>query len=156
MGERVVVAGVDGSPSSRRALRWALGQAALTGARLRAVTAWEFPAFYTWEGGPLPPDDFSQDARQSLDETVDEALVEGEFAQVQIERQVRHGHSAQVLLDASEGAELLVVGSRGHGSFYSALLGSVSQRCAVHALCPVVIVRSEVGRVAPDEVDAVE
>lgn len=141
MSERIIVCGVDGSESSQRALRWALGQAALVGATVRAVIAWEFPAFYTWEGGPLPPDDFSQDARTSIDEAVDNALQDSEVAQVQVERQVRHGHSAQALLEAAEDAELLVVGSRGHGTFYSALLGSVSQRCAVYARCPLVIVR---------------
>jgi nucleotide-binding universal stress UspA family protein len=51
------------------------------------------------------------------------------------------GNPAQVLLDASAGADLLVVGSRGHGGFASALLGSVSQHCVHHADCPVVIIR---------------
>ena len=141
MGERFIVCGVDGSEPSQRALRWAIGQASLTGASLRAVISWEFPAFYTWEGGPLPQDDFSQDARVSLDESVDAAVQEPQASQVPIEREVRHGHAAQALLEASDGAELLVVGSRGHGTFYAALLGSVSQRCAVYARCPVVIVR---------------
>jgi nucleotide-binding universal stress UspA family protein len=141
MGERFIVCGVDGSESSQRALRWAVGQAALIGAAVRAVIAWEFPAFSTWEGGPLPPDDFSQDAKNSLDESVDEIEREAQTPQVRIDREVRHGHSAQALLEAADGAELLVVGSRGHGTFYSALLGSVSQRCAVYARCPVVIVR---------------
>lgn len=142
MSQRVIVAGVDGSPSSRLALRWALGQAELTGARVLAVTSWEYPSFYTWEGGPLPPDDFSQDARTSLDESVDEQLQQSGAPQVQVDRDVRHGHAAQVLMEASEGADLLVVGSRGHGTFYGALLGSVSQRCAVHSRCPLVIVRA--------------
>ena len=142
MSQRVIVAGVDGSPSSRLALRWALGQAELTGARVLAVTSWEYPSFYTWEGGPLPPDDFSQDARTSLDESVDEQLQQSGAPQVQVDRDVRHGHAAQVLMEASEGADLLVVGSRGHGTFYGALLGSVSQRCAVHSRCTLVIVRA--------------
>lgn len=141
MGERFIVCGVDGSDSSRRALRWAMGQAALVGAAVRAVVAWEFPAFSTWEGGPLPPDDFEQDARISLDEAVDEVERDPQTPEVRIDREVHHGHSAQALLEAAEGAELLVVGSRGHGTFYSALLGSVSQHCAAHADCPVVIVR---------------
>ncbi|GAA0529203.1 universal stress protein [Saccharopolyspora subtropica] len=135
-----IVVGVDGSESSRNALRWALQQAALTGAVVHAVCAWEFPAFYSWEGGPLPPDDFEESARRSLDDAVDE--VERETGPpAPIERHLTHGHAAQALLDAAADADLLVVGSRGHGSFYGALLGSVSQRCAVHAQCPVVIVR---------------
>ncbi|MFR9729752.1 universal stress protein [Saccharopolyspora sp. MS10] len=135
--EHVIVVGVDGSEPSRAALRWALRQARLTGARVRAVAAWEYPAFYSWEGGPMPPDDFQDAARRNLDEAVDE--VAGAAAGV--ERSVVQGHSAQALLEAASGADLLVVGSRGHGSFYRTLLGSVSQRCAVHAKCPVVIVR---------------
>ena len=135
--EHVIVVGVDGSEPSRAALRWALRQAEHTGAQVRAVAAWEYPAFYSWEGGPMPPDDFQDAARRNLDEAV--ADVAGEGSGVQ--RAVVQGHSAQALLEAATGAELLVVGSRGHGSFYRTLLGSVSQRCAVHAKCPVVIVR---------------
>ena len=140
-GYRRIVVGVDGSAPSKCALRWAARQAALVGAVVQAVVAWEFPAFYSWEGGPMPPDEFEESARKSLDETVDEIEQDDGLPPVTIERQLTHGHAAQALLDASEGAELLVVGSRGHGSFYGALLGSVSQRCAAHAACPVVIVR---------------
>jgi nucleotide-binding universal stress UspA family protein len=53
------------------------------------------------------------------------------------------GNAAQVLLDASDGADLLVVGSRGHGGFTEALLGSVSQHCVHHAHCPVVVIRGQ-------------
>ncbi|MER7011746.1 universal stress protein [Saccharopolyspora sp. NPDC000359] len=140
MSERKIVVGVDGSDPSKCALRWAVRQAALSGATVHAVGSWEFPAFYSWEGGPMPPDDFEDAARKALDDTVEQIQRE-DLPTVPIERELVHGHAAQALLDASDGAELLVVGSRGHGSFYGALLGSVSQRCAVHAKCPVVIVR---------------
>ena len=70
--ERKIVVGVDGSEPSKRALRWAIGQAELTGAEVHAVSAWEFPAFYSWEGGPMPPDDFAASAQRNLDETVQE------------------------------------------------------------------------------------
>lgn len=135
--ENVIIVGVDGSEPSRAALRWALRQAELTGATVRAVVAWEYPAFYSWEGGPMPPDDFQAAAERNMNDAVD--VVTRRDAGV--ERVVVHGHSAQALLEAADGAELLVVGSRGHGGFYRTLLGSVSQRCAVHAKCPVVIVR---------------
>lgn len=135
-----IVVGMDGSEPSKCALRWALKQAALSGSAVHAVTSWEFPAFYTWEGGPMPPDDFAESARKSLDDAVDE--VEHEMSPATpVQRDLAHGHAAQALIDASADADLLVVGSRGHGSFYGALLGSVSQRCAAHAKCPVVIVR---------------
>ncbi|GAA2351650.1 universal stress protein [Saccharopolyspora halophila] len=140
MGEQQrIIVGVDGSESSKCALRWAQQQAALSGSVVHAIGAWEFPAFYSWEGGPMPPDDFEDSARKCLDDTVEE--IQGDDRGVTIERELVHGHAAQVLVDASENADLLVVGSRGHGSFYKALLGSVSQRAAVHAKCPVVIVR---------------
>jgi nucleotide-binding universal stress UspA family protein len=61
---------------------------------------------------------------------------------VKIERRVVEGPAASVLVDESRAADLLVVGSRGHGGFTGLLLGSVSQQCAQHAECPVVIVRS--------------
>jgi len=136
--ENTIVVGVDGSEPSRAALRWALEQAQLTGSVVRAVVAWEYPAFYSWEGGPMPPDEFQDTAAQSMNEAVDE--IAGDTS-VQVEREVVHGHSAQALLDAAEHARLLVVGSRGHGTFYGALLGSTSQRAVVHAKCPVVVVR---------------
>lgn len=141
--ERRIVVGVDGSSSARSALRWAVQQADLTGARVQAVAAWEFPAFYSWEGGPMPPDDFERSARNGMDETV-EAVLDETGSGASLQRDLEHGHAAQVLLEAARGAELLVVGSRGHGSFYGALLGSVSQRCAQHAQCPVEIGRAHV------------
>ncbi|MEV4730364.1 universal stress protein [Saccharopolyspora sp. NPDC049426] len=134
-----IVVGVDGSEPSKCAMRWALEQAKLTGSTVRAISAWEFPAFYSWEGGPMPPDDFEDSARQCLDDTV--AEFKQATPEVTIERELVHGHAAQALIDASADADLLVVGSRGHGSFYGALLGSVSQRSALHSKCPVVIVR---------------
>ncbi|GAA4881144.1 MULTISPECIES: universal stress protein [Saccharopolyspora] len=139
-GRRIVV-GVDGSDSSRAALRWAAGQGALSGAAVHAIGSWEYPAFYSWEGGPMPPDDFEKAAAKSLEDTV-EAVEDERGARDSIERELRHGDAAQILIDASDGAELLVVGSRGHGSFYGAVLGSVSQRVAQHATCPVVIIRA--------------
>ncbi len=60
---------------------------------------------------------------------------------VPVRARVAEGHAAQVLLDAAAGASVLVVGSRGHGGFTEALLGSVSQHCVQRALCPVVVVR---------------
>ncbi|MEV7120879.1 universal stress protein [Kitasatospora griseola] len=136
--ERRIVVGVDGSESSRSALRWAVRQAALTGATVEAVTTWEYPAVYGWEM-PLSDTDFSTAAEQTLAQVVEE---EGDPARpVEIGRRVERGNAARVLLDAAEGAELLVIGSRGHGGFTGALLGSVGQHCVHHATCPVVVVR---------------
>ncbi len=135
-----IVVGIDGSPSSQSALAWALGQAELTGAAVHAVIAWDFPAFYSWEGGAVPPDDLERTARETLAEAV-EAVVAARGSSVHVVQEVVHGHAATVLMDAAKEADLLVLGSRGHGGFVGALLGSISQRCSHHAACPVVIVR---------------
>jgi nucleotide-binding universal stress UspA family protein len=136
-GRRVVV-GVDGSASSINALRTAAAVATATGAELDAVTAWEYPASYGWAGGAIEwrPD---QDATQLLTTAVDEAF--GDSKPTGLRCIVREGHPAKILIEASSGAELLVVGSRGHGGFVGLLLGSVSAYCAEHAACPVLVAR---------------
>ena len=135
----VVVVGVDGSECGQAALRWALGQARATGAELHAVTAWEVSTAYGYI--PMYGDvDLEGDARKQQDAALEQVsrLAEG----VPVVRQVVRGHAAAALVDASEGADLLVVGSRGHGTFSSAMLGSVSQHCVHHATCPVVVIRA--------------
>jgi len=91
----------------------------------------------------IDPADFEKTA----DKTVTEAIhaVAGSGSNVQVSAQVREGDAAQILIAAAAGADLLVVGSRGHGGFTEALLGSVSQHCVHHAPCPVVIVRDNPG-----------
>lgn len=144
----VIVVGVDGSASSAEALRWAFRQARLTGAYLRAVTCWHMP---TSAYGPVPyPDgvDFRGDAERVLDESV--ATVSGDgTAGVDVQKVVVEGPPARELLNAAEGADLLVVGSRGHGAFVGMVLGSVSAYCVAHAWCPVVVVHH--GRPAGEE-----
>ena len=138
-----IVAGVDGSASSLAALLWAVRQAELAGATVEAVIAWRYPVLPV-PVGPAPvaaidPAEFEKAA----DRTVTEAIhaVVGSGSNVQVSAQVRDGDAAQVLIHAAEDADLLVVGSRGHGGFTEALLGSVSQHCVHHAQCPVVIFR---------------
>lgn len=153
-GRRIVV-GVDGSASSKAALAWAVRQAELTGAGVEAVIAWHDPLMLG--GVPFVP----TAALESVDYGEFAALVLGNAIRetvdpegpVKVSRVVRAGNPAQVLLTASEGADLLVVGSRGHGGFTEALLGSVSQACVHHARCPVVIVREPAheGRPAGDD-----
>ncbi len=134
-----IVVGVDGSEPSTRALQWAAGQAKLIGAQLQVVTTWEFPPTLGW--APPYPSDFDpdKDARKALTETVDRVL--GPDPEVTVQLTVTEGHPAFVLTEAARGAQLLVVGSRGHGAFAGMLLGSVSEYCASHAPCPVVVVR---------------
>lgn len=138
-----IVVGVDGSPSSRAALKWAARQAELTGSTLQAVIAWQYPAVsagYGWVPMVIIDD---ADLEETAQKTVTDAIsnIIDPASDVQVSVLVREGHAAQVLLDAADGADLLVVGSRGHGGFAGALLGSVSQHCIHHAPCPVVVIR---------------
>ena len=137
-GERRIVVGVDGSVPSKAALAWAVKQARLTGATVEAVIAWELPATY---GYPVPVSDMDYGglAAEVLAGAI--AKVSSADEPVKIRSTVAEGSAARVLLDASAGAELLVVGSRGHGGFVEALLGSVGQHCVHHATCPVVVIR---------------
>lgn len=137
-----IVVGVDGSPSSQAALRWAVRYAGLVGGKVEAVTAWEVPGMASWSA-PAVDTEFDEDeAKRGLVGEVRAVLGENGGALVH-ERLVR-GNAADVLVDAAEGAEMLVVGGRGHGGFRRALLGSVSQRVAQHAPCAVTIIRPEV------------
>ena len=143
----VIVVGVDHSPGAKAALRFALEEARLRQATLRVVHAWQFGYIgATGLEGLLPAaggelEDFRQGAAAALDETLKEVVAGADS--VTIERRVDQGAPAAVLVDESRGAELLVVGSRGHGGFAQLLLGSVSQQCAQHAPCPVVIIRAD-------------
>ena len=138
-----IVAGVDGSPSSLSALRWAVAQAKLTGATVDAVIAWHYPVAvggygYSPVGVVQDGTDFLEIAEKVLADAISNAPDQGD---VMVQARVIEGNPAQVLLHAAAGADLLVVGSRGHGGFAEALLGSVSQHCVHHAPCPVVVIR---------------
>jgi nucleotide-binding universal stress UspA family protein len=146
-----IVVGVDGSSTSRAALRWAVRQAKFTHATVEAVIAWEIPAVvqsYGWAPIYVEEEgDFKGDARKTIDAVINEEVAPADSNLVR--SVVVNGHPAQVLIDTAAGADLLVVGSRGHGTFAEALLGSVSQHCVHHASCPVLIVRSDPDRNAP-------
>lgn len=131
--ERRIVVGLDGSHASKAALAWAIGQAARTEAVVEVVTA------YYWFPMPIEQVDFKGLATHMAEDAILDAADQG--VPVRIIAKVVQGNAAKVLLDAARGAELLVVGSRGHGSVTGALLGSVSQHCVHHATCPVVVVR---------------
>ena len=139
--EQRIVVGVDGSDSSKAALRWAIRQAKLTGSTVDAVTAWHYPPAYGWAPVADGAVDFEGNAKQILTEAL--AEVSALEPDVPVRPLVTEGHPADVLLDAARGADLLVVGSRGHGGFASALLGSVSLYCVLHAHCPVLVLRDE-------------
>jgi len=139
-----VIVGVDGSPESIEALAWAARYAAATGATIRAVHAWHYPP-----AGPVPagraPQAITDEVRAMMQETLDQALTQvfGTTTPDNVDTKVAYGHPAMVLVNESAGADLLVVGNRGHGAFHGMMLGSVSIHCVTTATCPVVVVRSK-------------
>jgi nucleotide-binding universal stress UspA family protein len=152
-----IVVGVDGSPGGDAALRWALAEARLRGSRLRVVHAYAEPPALLTEGGygvggvpaPSVPVADVEPLRQAAEEQarglIDQALrrVDGQGDRVEIEVTPAQGPPARTLIESAQGADLLVVGSRGRGGFLGLLLGSVSQQCAQHPPCPVVILPPE-------------
>ncbi|MEJ7793778.1 MAG: universal stress protein [Gaiellaceae bacterium] len=142
----LIVVGVDSSEGAKEALRFALDEARLRQATLRVVHSWQYgyigvsgmEGFSPVVGADLG--DLPRNAEVALDATLHEVVTDADG--VVIERHVVEGSPATVLVDESRHADLLVVGSRGHGGFAGLLLGSVSQQCAHHAACPVVIVHA--------------
>ncbi len=138
---QTIVVGVDGSTHGEAALDFAAEEAALRGAHLRVVCAWEFPMVVA-PMGVYPAESF-----EGLRDDV-EAVVQASMARVaEVQPQVEcegvtiEGQPAAVLLKEAQDADMIVVGSRGRGSVASLLLGSVSQEVVHQASCPVVVVR---------------
>lgn len=136
--ERIVV-GLDGSEAASAALAFAVTEARLRGAQVDAVIAWHEPYVApTMTPVVADPAVFEESAERVLDRALEG--IDQSAEPVKVERRVVHGAAASVLLEAAEGASLLVVGSRGRGGFAGLLLGSVSQQVVHHATCPVVII----------------
>jgi nucleotide-binding universal stress UspA family protein len=141
-----IVVGVDGSEASKAALRFALEEARLRQSSLRVIYAWKHAVggLYTHPTGapgrrpPSPPKSRAQKEQEWLRGFVRTVVPR---ADVEMTESAVEGDPVPALLEAAKEAELLVVGSRGQGGFAGLLLGSVSQQCAQHAPCPVVIVR---------------
>jgi len=135
-----IVVGTDGSTGSWDALRWAVRETELRGAELLVVHGWQMPAVP--EAYMVPTLEYEEAATTTLAEAVRTAREMAATPEsLSIRSSVVNLRAAEALIDASEHAQLLVVGSRGHGAFAGLLLGSVSLHCASHAMCPVVIVR---------------
>lgn len=135
-----IVVGTDGSTGSWDALRWAVRETELRGAELLVVHGWQMPAVP--EAYMVPTLEYEEAATTTLAEAVRAAREMAATPEsLSIRSSVVNLRAAEALIDASEHAQLLVVGSRGHGAFAGLLLGSVSLHCASHAACPVVIVR---------------
>jgi nucleotide-binding universal stress UspA family protein len=146
----LVVVGVDTSEGAKAALRFALDEAKLRQATLRVVHTWQYGHIGVSGLGGLAPvvgadlGDLRRTAELALDAILHSVMSRDPSDEdVVVERRVSEGSPATVLLDESREADLLVVGSRGHGGFAGLLLGSVSQQCAQHAACPVVVVHAK-------------
>ena len=143
-----IVVGVDGSEESRAALDWAVEEGRLRQAPVLAVHAWEMPMMPA-PTGLVPPSvevvgdltELREDAASLVETMVRE--IAGDAADVEIRPLTVEDKPVRALLDAAErnDAQMIVVGSRGHGGFVSLLIGSTSDQVARHATCPVVIHR---------------
>jgi nucleotide-binding universal stress UspA family protein len=140
---KTIVVGVDGSEQSRRALRFAAAEAELRGTDLHVIHAWQYPTPIATFEGVIPASlniDFGVEAEHATETIVKETLGDQDL-EIAVRTSTVRGPAAHALVEASGDADLVVVGSRGHGRFTGLLLGSVSQQVAQHSACPVVIVR---------------
>ena len=133
-----IVVGYDGSAGAVRALHWAADEADRRGAELEVVCSWRQPLIT----GPYTLDVLEY-LPSAMEDTAAEAgdLVAKEHGVTEVRTMVTDRPASAALIEASRDADLLVVGSHGHGAFAGLLLGSVSLHCATHAGCPVVVVR---------------
>jgi nucleotide-binding universal stress UspA family protein len=139
--QRRVLVGVDGSKGSMAALDWAAQEASLRKAALTVVTSWDWPRSFGWAVPVVDGYDPAADAGELVERIV--KPVRDAFPDLDIQTAVVEGHAGFALTRLSAGADLLVVGSRGHGELMGVLLGSVSEYCVTHADCPVVVYRPD-------------
>jgi nucleotide-binding universal stress UspA family protein len=130
---------MDGSPASLAALDWAAGMAESTGAEVEVIATWEWPTGYG--AAVMVPSDYdpAADAGRMVSDAV--VATRGRHPGVEFLPRVVEGHATTVLVDASRGAELLALGTRGHGELGGLLLGSVTEHCSSRAHCPVLVMR---------------
>ncbi|MBK0869192.1 MAG: universal stress protein [Saccharopolyspora sp.] len=135
---QTVVAGIDGSDESQRALRWAAEYVQKVGGLVHAVSVWHQPVQF---GYRLPTSDseLEQRARQQLDKVAE--AVRAEFPSVDIRERLIRGHVVDELVGLSPQADMMVLGNKGHGAFTGMMVGSVALKLVHHARCPVLVVR---------------
>jgi nucleotide-binding universal stress UspA family protein len=139
-GKGRIVVGIDGSPRSQAALSWAADEARLRGLGLRIIHA--FPALVSFFGTTAHEyyPQVEAEARSMFEKALASAPA---MDDLDVERTLVPGNPAEILVEASHGASLLVVGSRGRGAFRGMLIGSVSIHCVNQAHCPVLVVRDK-------------
>ena len=143
MAGSTLIVGIDGSDDSAHGLRWALGHADRTDGAIRVVTTWEHPlsGWRSWSGvSPSSDEEMARLNQEVQAALVDEVCGDGS---VKVDRSVQEGPATKVLLAEADGADLVVVGTRGRGRLAGALLGSVSRQVAAAAPCPVVVIPKE-------------
>ena len=130
-----VVVGVDGSEGGRRALRWAITEAAARGGTVQAVNVWR------WDAPDRPASSSTEDEQRLAEQTLlRELAAVPDHRGVPVAAEAVEGRAADVLTAASRDADLLVLGSHGHSRVWHTVLGSVSGECMRYANCPVVVV----------------
>lgn len=142
MGDRRIVVGVDGSAGSRKALAWAAAEAAVHGADLHVLNVWQHTLLPPSGSVSVSEHYVTEDSQQTSEDLI--ALIKEELGDqppVLVQPEVKQGSPAKALIEASADADLLVVGTRGHGGFAGLVLGSVSQHVAAYAKCPVAVIR---------------
>lgn len=139
-----IVVGVDGSGHSLDALRWAADEARLRGVTLRVVSSFSTPLMSTGYEVAVPDSsDLAAASNTMLGAALDTVRSEGHLRDIDVITEVLEGHAGEQLIRLSEHADLIVVGARGHGGFIGLLMGSVTTYVVNHALCPVVVVRTQ-------------
>ena len=134
-----IVVGVDGSAPSLAALHWAVDEARQRHATVEVLHSWMIPTSDPYVPIAMSPETFRAGAQHVLNEAL--ADLDVPLGDPVITTNVIQGSAVRALVDASEGADLLVVGSHGHSGIAGVLLGSVTQRVLHHSHCPVVVVR---------------
>jgi nucleotide-binding universal stress UspA family protein len=137
-----IIVGIDGSDHSRRALEWAVREAAIRQAPLTVITVHQVASsIWTGRSVPYPHDDeLAERSRKSAQEETDQVLAQDGDRPPEVTVKAVSGLPAEQLLAAAKGADMVVMGSRGAGGFARLLLGSVSSQVTHHASCPVVII----------------
>lgn len=136
-----VVVGVDGSPASVKAVVWATHEAKLRNSEIEILHSWSMPFVVdpmAMMPMMFPVEEMVADAKKVVAGAVE--IIAGIDAKARVITRIERGSASEHLITAGKSADLLVVGSRGHGGFAGLLLGSVAQQVANHATCPVVIV----------------
>lgn len=139
---KTIVVGVDGSEHADKALDFAAEEAALRGARLLIVAAWQMP--HVMDAVAVLAAEWVEGLRREAEALVGEAVerVMQSWRLECCEGRAVEGHPVRVILEQAKAADMIVLGTRGRGGFAGLLLGSVTAQVIHHARCPVVVVRS--------------